>query len=752
MTESLPLSRRQATLEGLPTWLVLIAVGAVYFAVAKLGLAFAAGNDIVSAVWPPSGVALAAVVLLGYRVWPAIAVAAFLSNVTGDSSPAVAAGIASGNALAAVTAGFLLARAKFDPALRRIRDVVALALLGAGASTALNATIGVACLWADGVVSSGGLWEFWRVWWLGDLTGVLLVAPPLLLIGTRSTPLPRARIAEASLVMAALVGLTILILDQGVTLAYPVFPLLILVAMRFRQPGAAAAALVVSILGVYFTANGEGPFVGGSSAIELLRAQLFVAVAAATALLVAAMRTEWERAEDALAKQRLAEERLEHMALHDPLTGLPNRALFLDRLEHALASARRPQSHLAVFFCDIDGFKHVNDGFGHEAGDELLIALPPLLREALRPADTVARFGGDEFVILCEDLESETDAVTVAERIAAAFAKPLKIEGRVHHVSVSVGVVFAAAEEASASGILRDADAAMYRAKDAGKGRFALFDECMRERLLERLRTEDDLRRAIERREFRLEFQPVVSLASGELVAAETLLRWQHPRRGTLAPGEFIGVAEESGLIVELGTWVIGEACARAAAWNRGASEKPLAVSVNLSARQVADSDLAAVVTTAVARNELDPSLLALEISESVLLEQGDASLENLRRLEELGVALVLDDFGTGYSSFGHLKRIPLKRLKIDRGFIAGLGEREEDEAIAAAILSMAQTLGVAVTAKGIETEAQLRWLQDHGCEFGQGYLLARPLPAEDLLASGDGLGGDPDPRRLFLA
>ena len=735
VTEISGLQRRWATLDGLPRGVVLLAVAIAYFGVAKLGLAFAAGNDIVSAVWPPSGLALAAVVLLGYRVWPAIAVAAFLSNVTGDSSPAVALGIATGNAVAALSAGFLLARASFDPALRRISDVVSLALLGAAASTAINATIGVSCLWADGVVSSGGLWEFWRVWWLGDLTGVLLVAPPLLIAGTRSGPLPRARVAEASVLVGALAVVTILVLDQGITLAYPVFPLLVLVAMRYRQPGAAVAALVVSSLAVYFTANGEGPFVGGSEAIELLRAQLFVALAAATALMVAAMRTEWERAEDALARQRIAEQKLEHLALHDPLTGLPNRALFLDRLEHALATAQRPGSSIGVFFCDIDDFKNVNDGLGHEAGDELLVALPPRLREALRPADTVARFGGDEFVVLCEDLDSETDAVTVAERIAAAFAKPLELGGRVHHVSVSVGVVFVGAEQADAGEILRDADAAMYRAKEAGKGRFAIFDEPMRERLLERLRTEAELREAIAQNQLLLEFQPVFSLASGRIVAAETLLRWKHPQRGILAPGEFIDVAEESGLIVELGDWAIGEACAQAAAWNGNDGVEPLAVSVNLSARQVADSDLAAVVTAAVSRNDLDPSLLTLEITESVLLEQGDASLENLRRLEELGVSLVLDDFGTGYSSFGHLKKIPLDRLKIDRGFIAGLGESEEDTAIVAAILSMAHSLGVAVTAKGIETEKQLRWLQDHHCEFGQGYLLAKPMPAADLLA-----------------
>ena len=602
MSTAIRLPHRIAPSVRWPRGLVLAPVAVAYFAVAKLGLTFAADSDIVSAVWPPSGVALAAVVVLGYRVWPAIAIGALLANATGDSSIAVATGIACGNALAAVSAGLMLSRARFDPHLGRIRDVVALALLGAAASTAINATIGTSALWIDGVASPGTLWEFWRVWWLGDLTGVLLVAPPLLLLAAgRGAPLPRARIAEASVLVAALVAVTIVVLNGRVTVAYPVFPLIILASMRFRQAGGVVAALVVSSLAVYFTAHGEGPFVGGSSAIELLRAQLFVAVAALTALLVAAMRTEWERSEGALARlgeseralaeaqelahigswewdvdadriswspelyrilgveraavdvtydaymrlvhaddrerfdqavrasieqgtpfhvehralrpdgeervldchgrllrdtrgglvkmlgtaqdvtgQRLAEQQLEHQALHDALTGLPNRALFLDRLEHALTAAQRPGAIVAVFFCDVDDFKDVNDGFGHDTGDRLLVALPPRLREALRPADTLARFGGDEFVILCEHLGSEMSAIGIAKRLIDVLSRPLEIDGRSHAVSVSIGMALVEGGKAAPGDLLRDADAAMYKAKAAGKNRHVVFDESMR--------------------------------------------------------------------------------------------------------------------------------------------------------------------------------------------------------------------------------------------------------------------------------
>lgn len=838
----------------LPTPALLALVGLAYFAVAKLGLSFSEGHAIVSAVWPPSGVALAAAIVFGPRVAPAIFVAAVLSNATGDSSVPASIGIATGNALAAVVGATLLARAGFEPTLRRVRDVIALAILGAAASTAVNATIGTATLLAAGVADPDNLWAFWRVWWLGDLTGVLLVAPPLLLLltarrGDRSGRRDAARIAEASLLAAALVAVMLVVLNQGVTLAFPIFPLIVLAAMRFGQAGAVTAAFVVSAIAVAYTADGKGPFTGGAPDMDLLRAQVFVGLAALTGLLVAAMRSEWERAEDALARleesehalaeaqrlarigswewevqadrvawsdelfriygidpagfdgryddylahihpddrelvrheieralrepgpfrfehrvirpdgevrtvdgrgrvvlgadgrvermlgttqdvteQRAAERLLEHQALHDPLTGLPNRALFLDRLQHALTRARRPGSSLAVYFCDVDDFKDVNDSLGHDAGDELLIALPPRLREGLRAGDTVARFGGDEFVILCEDLDSEGEAIRIAERIAEAFGLPFELDGRPHHLSVSVGVVFVKGGEATATEVLRDADAAMYRAKGGGKGRFELFDAQMRATLVARLQTEADLRRALDDGELRLHFQPVLSLERDAFVGAEALVRWQHPQRGLLAPAEFIAVAEDSGLIAPLGAWVLEEACRQAVAWGGGRF-----VSVNLSPRQLSHSDVPALLERALAETGADPALLELEITENVLMEQTAGALGTLRRLKAMGVRLVLDDFGTGWSSLAYLKRFPLDGLKIDREFVDGLGSEPEDTAIVAAVLSMAASLELEVIAEGVETDTQLAWLRERGCGLAQGFLLGRPMPAGEL-------------------
>ena len=714
-----------------------------YFA-CEFGLSYADGNEIVSAVWPPSGLAVAAIVLFGRRVWPAIWIGAIAANATGDSTLAIAAGIATGNALAAVTAGALLGWAGFDPGLRRVRDVLALGIFAGGVATAINATIGVTVLRLGGVFEADGMLAAWRTWWLGDMAGVVLVAPAVLILARGFTGMPhRDRFAEGSLIALVLVLGTLFVLRDSITLAAPVFPVIILAALRFRQAGAVLSSLVAAAIIVAYTAAGNGPFVGGDPETDLLRAQLFVVLARAhrrpdrlhadrvgarrggagarrgqrararrgagartcrqlgvgrrlgsldlvgrdvpdrrtrarseealgyrayldivhpedrevvagavgVALETGEMppfrqrvvrpdgsvrtadcrgrvvtderardqagrhdagrqrsaarpgslpgaagdgsrrdgdrrrarpdrvrqltdrapvrvhdrgadrqagrdaradarpggapahrnafledpaparwaaastctaregrlrvprrdqpqsacrptRERWSRARSATSPSaRPPSRRFEHQALHDPLTGLPNRVLFVDRLEHALARSKRTGSRLAVFFLDIDEFKNVNDSLGHEAGDLVLTALPPRLRLALRQTDTVARFGGDEFVILCEDLEAESDVTKIAGRLIDAFEQSIELEGREYHLSVSVGVVIVESGEAGAAAILRDADVAMYRAKGLGRGRFELFDARMRARVLERIQLESDLRRATGRGE-----------------------------------------------------------------------------------------------------------------------------------------------------------------------------------------------------------------------------------------------------------
>jgi diguanylate cyclase (GGDEF)-like protein/PAS domain S-box-containing protein len=434
---------------------------------------------------------------------------------------------------------------------------------------------------------------------------------------------------------------------------------------------------------------------------------------------------------DALERQAI-EDAIRERAVHDPLTGLPNRVLFVDRLEHALSRLGRQDSLAAILFLDLDHFKLVNDSLGHHVGDELLTAAAPRLRQALRSSDTVARFGGDEFGILLEDIASERDAIETAERIAAIFARPFALSGSEHFVTTSIGIALARGGE-QADELIRDADAAMYRAKDRGRARYEVFDEGMRGRAIERLRVENDLRRAIERGELRLEYQPVVSLRDFSIVGVEALLRWRHPERGEVPPSEFIPIAEENGLIEPIGRWVLEHACRQAAQWYGARPDAaPLTMSVNLSAVQVRRS-LPDVVRSVLRSTGLDPACLSLEITETVMVRDAEGLGEVLQALKALGVRLVLDDFGTGYSSLSYLTRLPLDVLKVDRSFVDGLGSESRDTAITETIIAMSRALSLDVVAEGVETDEHVRELSRLGCGLAQGFHFSRAVPAEEI-------------------
>ena len=434
---------------------------------------------------------------------------------------------------------------------------------------------------------------------------------------------------------------------------------------------------------------------------------------------------------DALERQAI-EDAIRERAVHDPLTGLPNRVLFVDRLEHALSRLGRQDSLAAILFLDLDHFKLVNDSLGHHVGDELLTAAAPRLKQALRSSDTVARFGGDEFGILLEDISSEHDAIETAERIAAIFARPFVLSGSEHFVTTSIGIALARGGE-QADELVRDADAAMYRAKDRGRARYEVFDEGMRGRAIERLRVENDLRRAIERGELRLEYQPVVSLRNFSIVGVEALLRWRHPERGEVPPSEFVPIAEENGLIEPIGRWVLEHACRQAAQWYRARPDAaPLTMSVNLSAVQVRRS-LPDVVKSVLRSTGLDPACLSLEITETVMVRDAEGLGEVLQALKALGVRLVLDDFGTGYSSLSYLTRLPLDVLKVDRSFVDGLGSESRDTAITETIIAMSRALSLDVVAEGVETPDHVRELSRLGCGLAQGFHFSRAVPAEEI-------------------
>ncbi len=438
-----------------------------------------------------------------------------------------------------------------------------------------------------------------------------------------------------------------------------------------------------------------------------------------------------------VSRQKQAEARLLHDALHDALTGLANRTLFMDRLEQALArTRRRADSLLAAIYLDLDQFKVVNDSLGHTVGDGLLVAVARRIKSCLRPGDTVARIGGDEFAVFVEDVDDVSQALRIAERIHEEFLVPFHPAGHEVYATASLGLVLTGGAYERAEELLRDADIAMYRAKRAGRGRTEIFDSSMHTAAAARHRLENDLRRAVERGELRLAFQPIVRLVDGSVQSLEALVRWQHPERGLLMPQEFIPVAEEMGAIVPVGEWVLHEACRCLRGWRDALPEAgSVSISVNLSARQFVQGDVLALTDETLAHSGLPPSALRLELTESVVMEDAKQAARKLHQLRELGVGLDIDDFGTGYSSLSYLRRFPIDALKIDRSFVDGLGQDEEDLAIVRTIVTLAGNLGVDTIAEGIEGLPQLVQLRSLGCPMGQGFHFARPLWPDDVPA-----------------
>ena len=437
-----------------------------------------------------------------------------------------------------------------------------------------------------------------------------------------------------------------------------------------------------------------------------------------------------------VSERRMVEQQLTHQAFHDSLTGLPNRVLFRDRAEQALARATRLGTLVAIVMIDIDGFKGINDSRGHAAGDELLVGIARRMTQNLRAGATVARLSGDEFAILVEDIANETEAAGFAHRVLAPFGAPFTVLGEEMLASASAGLVLTSGIGTSAMdlpGLMRSADLALYAAKGSGKGQFVRYDSGLHDQMTDRLALRTELQRAVEAKEFFLHYQPIVAIDTGRILGAEALVRWQHPTRGLVAPGEFISFAEDTGLIVPLGRWVLDQACAQARIWSDEGFDD-FCVSVNISGRQLQEAGFVDDVRSALTRHQVSPGVLSLELTESVLVYDGSTVPERLAALQDLGVRIAVDNFGTGYTSLAYLTRFPIDTLKIDRSFVDGLGTSDpEDGVLAHAIVALAHTLRLRVVAEGIERPAQRDELWSLGCGEGQGYLYSKAVTAEEL-------------------
>lgn len=438
-----------------------------------------------------------------------------------------------------------------------------------------------------------------------------------------------------------------------------------------------------------------------------------------------------------ITERKRAEEQLAQQAFYDPLTQLPNRALFMDRLDHLIRRARRRGGKrflFAVVFLDLDRFKGVNDSMGHQAGDNLLTQIARRLETCIRPGDTLARLGGDEFTILLEDIRSEADAIRVAERIHRGLATPFNLNGTDIFSGASVGIALSSTGYDQPEDMLRDADIAMYRAKSGGRSRHEVFDSEMHKRAVALMQLETDLRRAIERNEFRVYYQPIVDLNTGSLQGFEALVRWEHPQRGLVMPDVFIPLAEETGLIGPIGLWVLRESCRQMRDWHKRFPSKPrLRISVNLSTRQLGQADLVDQVQTILRQTDLEAKYLILELTESALMQNLKVGADVIRQLHDLDVRLNIDDFGTGYSSLSYLQSFPVDTLKVDRSFVSRMNHEHSQSEIVRAIIALAQNLGMSVTAEGVETQDQVDALRLLNCKSGQGYFFARPMPALDV-------------------
>ena len=719
---------------------LLVFVGALagYVALARCGYELVGASSGLASFWPPNGLIVALLVLLVPRLRPWAIAAVLPGELIADTMQGYSAWTAMGwgatNILEVALAAWIVLRlaSRERPLGGTARDLAAVAIAAVSAPLA-GGLVGAAV----SVASFGGSYgTAWLDWWLGDASGTLLTVVLILSFVQRSPPQTPLQRLEELLELGFVVGsATAVFALTKHPLAFLVLPALVLVAVRQGLRVTSVASVSVAIIATICTGHGLGALstipAGEPRVLALLA---FIATATFVSFVICATMSERVRAETALTK----------LALYDSLTGLPNRVLALDRAEQMLARGRRLQTPTAALFVDIDGFKHVNDAYGHAVGDELLRMFAARLTKIVREIDTAARLGGDEFVVLLDGYALDAGPELVAERLLDVLRHPYEmshVPGRPLYITASVGIACGLRE--TADQLLDDADIAMYDAKASGRNRYVLFESSMQTVSRDRLTLGMDLTEALKQHQFFLLYQPTFDLRSESVTGVEALIRWRHPTRGIVAPGEFIPIAEDTGLIIPIGRWILGEACRQASIWHQHGHG--IGIAVNVSARQLDHNELIDEVRDALQTSGLDPTVLTLEVTETALMRDADATATRLRQLKALGVRIAIDDFGTGYSSLAYLRRFPADTLKIDGSFIDAIATSEESAILVHTLIALGNDLGMQTLAEGIEDQAQLEILRRERCDQGQGFLFSRPL---DTNAVENFLNAAPSTRR----